>query len=63
MHTSAKKFWYTVIQLHPPRQLYNTAKIMNHFTSCRPMDKPSNSKIWKTAKAWLQVARQGADQS
>ncbi|KAI2623410.1 hypothetical protein GGS21DRAFT_494252 [Xylaria nigripes] len=58
-----EKFWMEVIKIAPPKKWMDKVKLMGFLSTSRPMDKPSNGKLWSQAREWLNEAiRQGGSQ-
>ncbi|KAI1818914.1 hypothetical protein F4861DRAFT_544551 [Xylaria intraflava] len=46
-------FWLSVLAVIPPRPWVNIPKLLVHLATYKPMQKPSDSKPWKTASTRL----------
>ncbi|KAI2635528.1 hypothetical protein GGS21DRAFT_490191 [Xylaria nigripes] len=55
--TEPRKFWCALLAIFPPRPWCDTAKLIAHLATSRPLDKPSNSRLWKTAREWIDDAQ------
>ncbi|KAI2632956.1 hypothetical protein GGS21DRAFT_522078 [Xylaria nigripes] len=53
---SAEEFWISLLQKVPPQPWIDMEKLLGHLSTSRPLEKPSNSKIWKLARNWLDEA-------
>lgn len=49
-------FWQAVLAKFPPRPHADISRIMGHLAKARPLDKPSNTSLWKLAKEFLDMA-------
>ncbi|KAI2620257.1 hypothetical protein GGS21DRAFT_494858 [Xylaria nigripes] len=54
--TEPKDFWLEVLKIAPPRTWLDGALVLRYLAQCRPMDKPSNNKLWARAREWLDKA-------
>ncbi|KAI1275322.1 hypothetical protein F5Y07DRAFT_181563 [Xylaria sp. FL0933] len=41
----------------PPKPWTNLSNVMAQLANVRPMDKPSNTKLWAEAKKWIDSAK------
>ncbi|KAI0150403.1 hypothetical protein GGR57DRAFT_514310 [Xylariaceae sp. FL1272] len=56
-HTDAKKYWMHVHDVRPPKPWASVDRIMKHLARIPPYKRPSGTRLWIEAKAWLEEAQ------